>query len=120
VTPAHAVSLETSGALDIGQVDARVARVVDVKAPGSGESDRNRWQNLALLTVNDEIKFVLKDRSDYEWARQLIVERQLAALCPLLFSPVDGELAAATLGRLAARRPPARTLPVAAAQDSLG
>ena len=93
----HAVSLETSGALDIGQVDARVARVVDVKAPGSGESDRNRWQNLALLTVNDEIKFVLKDRSDYEWARQLIVERQLAALCPLLFSPVDGELAAATL-----------------------
>jgi 7-carboxy-7-deazaguanine synthase len=105
----HAVSLETSGALDIGQVDARVARVVDIKAPGSGESDRNRWQNLALLTANDELKFVLKDRSDYEWARQLIEERQLAALCPLLFSPVDDELPAATLADwLVADRLPVR------------
>ena len=105
----HAVSLETSGALDIGQVDARVARVVDIKAPGSGESDRNRWQNLALLTANDELKFVLKDRSDYEWARQLIEERQLAALCPLLFSPVDGDLPAATLADwLVADRLPVR------------
>lgn len=93
----YAVSLETSGALDIGKVDARVARVVDLKAPGSGESSRNRWQNLALLTANDELKFVLKDRADYEWARQLIDDRQLATLCPLLFSPVDGELPAATL-----------------------
>lgn len=93
----HSVSLETSGALDIGQVDARVARVVDIKPPGSGESERNRWQNLALLTAKDELKFVLKDRSDYEWARQLIEERQLAARCPLLFSPVDGDLPAATL-----------------------
>jgi 7-carboxy-7-deazaguanine synthase len=105
----HAVSLETSGALDIGQVDARVARVVDIKAPGSGESDRNRWQNLALLTANDELKFVLKDRSDYEWARQMIEERQLAALCPLLFSPVDNELPAATLADwLVADRLPVR------------
>jgi 7-carboxy-7-deazaguanine synthase len=105
----HAVSLETSGALDIGQVDARVARVVDIKAPGSGESDRNHWQNLALLTANDELKFVLKDRSDYEWARQLIEEGQLAALCPLLFSPVDGELPAATLADwLVADRLPVR------------
>ncbi|RDE50099.1 MAG: 7-carboxy-7-deazaguanine synthase QueE [Candidatus Accumulibacter meliphilus] len=105
----HAVSLETSGALDIGQVDARVARVVDIKAPGSGESDRNHWQNLALLTANDELKFVLKDRSDYEWARQLIEERQLAALCPLLFSPVDSELPAATLADwLVADRLPVR------------
>ena len=105
----RAVSLETSGALDIGQVDARVARVVDIKAPGSGESDRNRWQNLALLTANDELKFVLKDRSDYEWARQMIEERQLAALCPLLFSPVDNELPAATLADwLVADRLPVR------------
>lgn len=93
----YSVSLETSGALDIGKVDARVQRVVDVKAPGSGESDRNRWQNLALLTPRDELKFVLKNRADYEWARQLIAERQLAAICPLLFSPVEGELPATTL-----------------------
>ena len=93
----YSVSLETSGALDIGKVDARVQRVVDVKAPGSGESDRNRWQNLALLTPRDELKFVLKNRADYEWARQLIAERRLAAICPLLFSPVEGELPATTL-----------------------
>ena len=93
----HAVSLETSGAFDIGGVDTRVSRIVDVKAPGSGEVERNRWQNLALLTRGDELKFVLKDRADYEWARQLIIDRRLAELCPLLFSPVDGDLAAATL-----------------------
>lgn len=93
----YAVSLETSGALDIGGVDSRVARVVDLKAPGSDEFDRNRWQNLTLLTANDELKFVLKDRADYEWARQLILERRLAAVCPLLLSPVEGDLAAATL-----------------------
>ena len=93
----HTVSLETSGALDIGGVDRRVSRIVDLKAPGSGEFHRNRWQNLALLTANDELKLVLKDRADYEWARQLIVDRQLAALCPVLLSPVEGELPAATL-----------------------
>ena len=93
----HAVSLETSGALDIGKVDARVARVVDLKAPGSGECDRNRWQNLALLTAKDELKFVLKDRADYDWARQLVRDRHLADLCPLLFSPVEGELPPSTL-----------------------
>lgn len=93
----HAVSLETSGACDIGGVDARVSRIVDVKAPGSGEVERNHWPNLALLTRSDELKFVLKDRADYEWARQLIIDRRLAELCPLLFSPVDGDLAAATL-----------------------
>ncbi|KFB68595.1 7-carboxy-7-deazaguanine synthase QueE [Candidatus Accumulibacter vicinus] len=93
----HTVSLETSGALDIGGVDRRVSRIVDLKAPGSGECHRNRWQNLALLTANDELKLVLKDRADYEWARQLIVDRQLAALCPVLLSPVEGELAATTL-----------------------
>jgi len=93
----HAVSLETSGALDIGGVDPRVSRIVDLKAPGSGEFHRNRWQNLALLTANDELKLVLKDRADYEWARQLIVDRQLAALCPVLLSPVEGELPAVTL-----------------------
>lgn len=93
----YAVSLETSGALDIGGVDHRVSRIVDLKAPGSGESDRNLWPNLSLLTSRDEIKFVLRNRADYEWARQVIVQRRLAGVCPLLFSPVAGELAATTL-----------------------
>lgn len=86
------VCLETSGALDIAQVDARVSRIVDLKAPGSGESAKNRWANLALLTMRDELKFVIKDRADYEWARQAIAERHLEAVCPLLFSPVQGEI----------------------------
>ena len=91
------VSLETSGALAIDAVDARVARVVDFKAPGSGEQARNSWPNLDVLTASDEIKFVLQDRADYEWARILIAERQLAQVCPLLFSPVAGELSASML-----------------------
>lgn len=91
------VSLETSGALDIAGVDPRVSRIVDLKAPGSGEFDKNRWENLALLNARDELKFVLKDRADYEWARDTIRERRLDALCPLLFSPVQGDLAPATL-----------------------
>ncbi|EXI75910.1 MAG TPA: 7-carboxy-7-deazaguanine synthase QueE [Candidatus Accumulibacter phosphatis] len=93
----HSVSLETSGALDISGVDQRVSRIVDLKAPGSGECRRNRWQNLALLTSSDEVKFVLRDRVDYEWARGVVVERSLADICPLLFSPVAGELPPATL-----------------------
>ena len=86
------VSLETSGALDISGVDPRVARIVDLKAPGSGESERNHWQNLERLTAHDELKFVLKDRTDYEWARAVIRERQLDAKCPILISPVQGEI----------------------------
>ena len=93
----HEVSLETSGALDIAGVDARVARIVDLKAPGSGEFDKNRWENLALLKVSDELKFVLKDRADYEWARETIREHHLDMRCPLLFSPVQGDLEAKTL-----------------------
>ena len=93
----YSVSLETSGALDISGVDARVSRIVDLKAPGSGELNRNRWQNLALLNAADELKFVLKDRTDYEWARRLIVEQRLADFCRVLISPVAGELSATTL-----------------------
>ena len=88
----YEVSLETSGALDIAGVDPRVARIVDLKAPGSGESSKNRWQNLAALTPRDEVKFVLKDRADYEWARSMITEHRLDAVCPLLVSPVQGDL----------------------------
>ena len=91
------VSLETSGALDISGVDPRVSRIVDLKAPGSGESAKNHWPNIALLTCRDELKFVLKDRADYDWACQVIGEHRLAERCPLLFSPVQGELEPTTL-----------------------
>jgi 7-carboxy-7-deazaguanine synthase len=86
------VSLETSGALDIAAVDPRVSRIMDLKAPGSGELSKNLWSNLALLNARDELKFVLMDRSDYEWARATVLERQLDKLCPLLFSPVQESL----------------------------
>lgn len=89
---AYEVSLETSGAIDIAIVDPRVSRVVDLKAPGSGESGKNRWQNLELLTPHDELKFVIKDRTDYEWARNTIVENRLDTVCPVLFSPVQDGL----------------------------
>jgi len=73
----HRVLLETSGSLDVSRVDARVVRIVDLKCPGSGEIERNRWDNLAHLRASDEIKFVLADRADYEWARAVIRERGL-------------------------------------------
>lgn len=82
------VSLETSGAVPIGEVDPRVSRIVDIKTPGSGEVERNLWENLPLLTAHDELKFVLVHRSDYEWARDLMREYAFEALCPVIFSPV--------------------------------
>ena len=86
------VCLETSGALPIGDVDSRVARIVDVKAPSSGETEKNCWANLALLTPRDELKFVLADRADYEWARSIIAEHRLGDRCPVLVSPVQNAL----------------------------
>ena len=86
----YEVSLETSGALDIAGVDPRVARIMDLKAPDSGECARNRWDNLTLLTEHDEIKIVVASRTDYEWARELIHERRLDTLCPVLLSPAQG------------------------------
>jgi len=80
------VLLETSGALDIAPVDARVRRVMDLKCPGSGECERNRLENIALLKATDEIKFVAGSVQDYEWAREMIVSRRLAGICPVLFS----------------------------------
>jgi 7-carboxy-7-deazaguanine synthase len=80
------VLLETSGAHDIGPVDPRVRRIMDLKCPGSGEAARNRWQNLSHLKGTDEIKFVIATREDYEWAKQRIAEHRLDAICPLLFS----------------------------------
>ena len=93
----YSVSLETSGALDVSKVDSRVSRIVDIKPPESGEVARNRWENIAHLTPHDEIKFVLANRADYEWAREVIRTRKLAQICPVLFSPVQGELAPASL-----------------------
>ncbi|MBN8482044.1 MAG: 7-carboxy-7-deazaguanine synthase QueE [Xanthomonadales bacterium] len=93
----HEVSLETSGALDIGAVDARVRRVVDLKAPGSGEIARNRWENLAGLRARDQVKFVLADRADYEWAVAVAREHALDSRCAVLFSPVHGALASRDL-----------------------
>jgi 7-carboxy-7-deazaguanine synthase len=87
------VLVETSGERDIAGVDPRVHRVVDLKAPGSGESHRNRWANLALLTPRDEIKIVLRDRSDYEWARAVIARERLAErVNEVLLSCVHGVL----------------------------
>ena len=88
----YEVSLETGGALDIGEVDARVSRVLDIKTPASGEEEKNRWENLPLLTPHDEIKFVLCDESDYLWARQVLQRYYLAEKCAVLFSPAHGSL----------------------------
>ena len=95
----HSVSLETSGALDVGDVDPRVARIVDLKAPGSGEAAKNRWENLDLLTPEDELKFVLASREDYDWAVSACHQRRVFERCPVLFSPVQGQLDPAQLAQ---------------------
>lgn len=91
------VSLETSGALDIGRIDKRVSIVMDIKTPGSGEVSRNRYENIELLRRLDQVKFVMRDRDDYEWSRDLAARYRLADRCEVLFSPVHGELAARDL-----------------------
>lgn len=88
----YEVSLETSGALDVSAVDPRVVRVMDLKTPSSGECERNLYDNLAHLNANDQIKFVIADRADYDWSCQQISDRDLAARCEVLFSPVQGQL----------------------------
>ncbi len=80
------VLLETSGALDIAPVDARVRRIMDLKCPSSGESGRNRWENLPHLKNTDEVKFVIGTQQDYEWARETVLNHKLAEVCPVLFS----------------------------------
>lgn len=93
----YEVSLETSGALDISHVDARVRRVMDLKAPGSGESARNLMGNLDHLGVRDQVKIVIADRADYEWAVAMLRKHDLPARCMVLFSPVYGRLEPRTL-----------------------
>ncbi|MDH5650895.1 MAG: 7-carboxy-7-deazaguanine synthase QueE [Gammaproteobacteria bacterium] len=91
------VSLETSGALDIAAVDPRVSRVMDIKTPGSGEADRNLPDNIHCLTAHDQIKFVLCDRADYEWAKNVLAQTTFPEGCEIFFSATAGQLSAATL-----------------------
>ena len=85
--------LETSGAHDISQVDPRVHRIMDLKTPGSGESERNRYENISFLTRRDEVKFVIGSREDYLWSRQKIQEFHLVDRCgTVLFSPIFGRI----------------------------
>jgi 7-carboxy-7-deazaguanine synthase len=86
------VLIETSGAIDTAAVDARAHVILDVKCPGSGMSDRVHWPNLDRLTGKDEVKFVLTDRSDYDWACHVLAQYELASRCPVLMSPVFGSL----------------------------
>lgn len=95
----YTTSLETSGAIDISQVDKRVTTVMDIKTPGSGESNRNRFQNIELLKSRDQVKFVITDRIDYDWSRQFIEEHELPETCEVLFSPVHEELDPAELAK---------------------
>ena len=93
-----AVSLETSGALDVSGVDERVVKIIDVKTPGSGEVSRNRWENFRHCTDRDQFKFVICDREDYEWARLKCEEHRLfESACEVLFSPSSAELPARDL-----------------------
>ena len=93
----YSVSLETSGALPIENVDPRVARIVDIKTPGSGEVEKNRWENLSDLRASDEVKFVLCDVADYAWAKAKLLEHRLDQTCAVLFSPVHGDVDATQL-----------------------
>lgn len=93
----YEVSLETSGALDVSAVDSRVIKIVDVKTPGSKEVDKNYWQNMSCLLPLDQVKFVICDRHDYEWAKEILTHYQLNERCHVLFSPSHQELAPAEL-----------------------
>jgi 7-carboxy-7-deazaguanine synthase len=93
----YRVSLETSGAMPIDAVDARVIRVVDVKTPASGEERRNRYDQLALLRAEEQVKFVICDRADYEWSRATLMRTRLPERCQVLFSPSHEQLPARSL-----------------------
>jgi 7-carboxy-7-deazaguanine synthase len=89
----YTVLLETGGSIDISTVDPRVRRIVDVKCPGSGEVEANHWPNLAKLSMLDEVKFVIADRKDYEWAREVVRRERLSTHCgAVLLSPVFGDV----------------------------
>ena len=83
----YEVSLETSGALDVSGVDLRVVKVVDIKTPGSKESEKNYWDNIQHLLPHDQVKFVICNREDYEWSKEILTKFKLPDLCDVLFSP---------------------------------
>lgn len=93
----YEVSLETSGAMDVSMVDPRVVKVVDIKTPGSGEVERNLWQNLEHLDAKDQIKFVVCDHADYEWSRDILKQHRLNERCEVLFSPSFAQVKAGEL-----------------------
>lgn len=93
----YEVSLETSGALDVERVDQRVIKVLDVKTPASGEDSKNKIENFPFLTARDQLKFVICDKSDYDWSKAFIQQHQLAERCEILFSAVQSQLDATTL-----------------------
>lgn len=93
----YIVSLETGGAIDISGLDSRVIRILDIKTPGSNESQNNRWANLEQITERDQIKFVVCSRADYDWSLNLVRERKLNERCTVLFSPSHQQIAARTL-----------------------
>lgn len=93
----YEVSLETSGAIDISQVDARVIRVMDLKTPASGEMSKNHYENISHLLPHDQVKFVICDRHDYEWAKEIMAQYQLSQKCEILFSPSHQQLENQTL-----------------------
>ncbi|MES1983042.1 MAG: 7-carboxy-7-deazaguanine synthase QueE [Pseudomonadota bacterium] len=93
----YRVSLETSGALDVSGVDTRVMKILDIKTPASSEAEKNLWSNLAALNAQDEIKFVLCDEKDYQWAVQVLGEKNLAEICPVLFAPAQDQLSPTVL-----------------------
>lgn len=93
----YIVSLETSGAIDVSGVDARVVKVVDIKTPGSLEEGRNLWDNLSYLMPHDQVKFVICDEADYHWSLEVLEKYQLASKCHVLFSPSYQQIEAGTL-----------------------
>ena len=93
----YSVSLETGGAMDIANVDKRVSVILDIKTPASGETKNMLWSNIAHVKASDEIKFVLCNRADYDWAKAKMIELKLTEKCPILFSPSFHELKAEDL-----------------------
>ena len=91
------VSLETSGAFTVSNVDKRVKKIIDIKTPGSNEERKNNFENFKYLTKHDEIKFVICDRSDYTWAKEKILEKEISDICDIIFSPVYGSLKSSDL-----------------------
>ncbi len=91
------VSLETAGSISVAEVNPMVYKVLDMKAPGSGECEKNDYQNLSLMTDKDQVKFVIADETDYQWAKQLIKKHDLSQKCQILMSPVAGELSPTAL-----------------------